>query len=185
MSNERAFSIPTLQDLSNDTKNTQMRGVLGPAIELWTFGSPKGLQIPNFSKCWASPPHLAKLGLRHLGPGVNPLEGSPNVKLRKLGPKGREDFLFYFFCPKLPRTYYDFQDMVFGTWDLNFGAWEILGYGFQDMVFKTWDLDFTQGLQNGLRPRAPTSTIDHNMKIKMLYHVIQHYYCFGEHIWKY
>jgi hypothetical protein len=26
--------------------------------------------------------------------------------------------------------------MVFGTWDLNFGAWEILGYGFQDMGFK-------------------------------------------------
>jgi hypothetical protein len=23
-----------------------------------------------------------------LGPGVNPLEGSPNVKLRKLGPNG-------------------------------------------------------------------------------------------------
>jgi hypothetical protein len=23
-----------------------------------------------------------------------------------------------------------------------FGAWEILGYGFQDMVFKTWDLNF-------------------------------------------
>ncbi len=23
-----------------------------------------------------------------LGPGVNPLEGSPNVKLQKLGPKG-------------------------------------------------------------------------------------------------
>jgi hypothetical protein len=35
-----------------------------------------------------------------------------------------------------------FQDMVFKTWDLNFGAWEILGYGFQDMVFKTWDLNF-------------------------------------------
>jgi hypothetical protein len=32
--------------------------------------------------------------------------------------------------------------MVFGAWDLNFGAWEILGYGFQDMVFKTWDLNF-------------------------------------------
>jgi hypothetical protein len=32
---------------------------------------------------------------------------------------------------------YGFQDMVFRTWDLNFGAWEILGYGFQDMVFKT------------------------------------------------
>jgi hypothetical protein len=66
MPNARAFSISTLQDLSNDTKNTPMRGVLGPAVELWTFGSPGGLQIRNFSKCWASPPHLAKLGLRHL-----------------------------------------------------------------------------------------------------------------------
>jgi hypothetical protein len=37
---------------------------------------------------------------------------------------------------------YGFQDMVFGTWDLNFEASEILGYGFQDMVFKTWDLNF-------------------------------------------
>jgi hypothetical protein len=32
--------------------------------------------------------------------------------------------------------------MVFRTWDLNFEAWEILGYGFQDMVFGTWDLNF-------------------------------------------
>jgi hypothetical protein len=36
--------------------------------------------------------------------------------------------------------------MVFRTWDLNFGAWEmaweILGYDFQDMVFRTWDLNF-------------------------------------------
>jgi hypothetical protein len=32
--------------------------------------------------------------------------------------------------------------MVFKTWDLNFGAWEILGYGFQNMVFRTWDLNF-------------------------------------------
>jgi hypothetical protein len=37
---------------------------------------------------------------------------------------------------------YGFQDMVFRTWDLNFGAWEILGYDFQDMVFRTWDLNF-------------------------------------------
>ncbi len=37
---------------------------------------------------------------------------------------------------------YGFQDMVFRTWDLNFGAWEILGYGFHDMVFRTWDLNF-------------------------------------------
>jgi hypothetical protein len=37
---------------------------------------------------------------------------------------------------------YGFQNMVFRTWDLNFGAWEILGYGFQNMVFRTWDLNF-------------------------------------------
>jgi len=62
--NARAFSISTLQDLSNDTKNTTMRGVLGLAVELWTFESPRRFQILTFSKCWASPPHLAKLGLR-------------------------------------------------------------------------------------------------------------------------
>ncbi len=44
-----------------------MQGVLGLAVELWTFGSPEGLQILTFSKCWASPPHLAKVGLRHMG----------------------------------------------------------------------------------------------------------------------
>ncbi len=42
-----------------------MRGVLPLIVELWTFGSLGGLQISNFSKCWASPPHLAKVGLRH------------------------------------------------------------------------------------------------------------------------
>jgi hypothetical protein len=52
---------------------------------------------------------------------------------------------------------YGFQDMVFGTWDLNFGAWEILGYDFQNMVFGTWDLNFgawifTQGLQGHGHP---------------------------------
>jgi hypothetical protein len=57
------------------------------------------------------------------------------------GVGAREGFCF-FYRPKLPRTYYGFQDMVFETWDLNSGAWESLGYGFQDMVFKTWDLNF-------------------------------------------
>ncbi len=57
-------------------------------------------------------------------------------------------FFFFFFRPKVPWSMlfrilgYGFQDMVFGTWDLNFGAWKILGYGFQDMVFWTWDLNF-------------------------------------------
>jgi hypothetical protein len=34
MTNERPFSISTLQDLSNDIKNTSMRGVLGLVVEL-------------------------------------------------------------------------------------------------------------------------------------------------------
>ncbi len=34
MTNARPFSISALQDLSNDTKNTSMRGVLGLAFEL-------------------------------------------------------------------------------------------------------------------------------------------------------
>ncbi len=34
MANARPYSISTLQDLSNDTKNTLMQGVLGLAIEL-------------------------------------------------------------------------------------------------------------------------------------------------------
>jgi len=65
MANARPFSISTFQDLFNDTKNTPMRGVLGLAVELQTLGNPGGLQTSNFSKCWASPPHLAKVGLQH------------------------------------------------------------------------------------------------------------------------
>jgi len=42
-----------------------MRGVVSLAVELWTFGSPGRLQTSNFSKCWASPPHLAKVDLQH------------------------------------------------------------------------------------------------------------------------
>jgi len=34
MANARPFSISTLEDLSNDTNNTPMRGVLGLAVEL-------------------------------------------------------------------------------------------------------------------------------------------------------
>ncbi len=42
--------------------------------------------------------------------------------------------------------------MVFRTWDLNFGAWEILGYGFQDVGSQFWDLDFTQGASHDPGP---------------------------------
>jgi len=34
MADARPFSISTLQDLSNDTKNAPMKGVLGLAVEL-------------------------------------------------------------------------------------------------------------------------------------------------------
>jgi len=34
MTNARAFWTSTLQDLSNDTKNTQIRGVLASSVEL-------------------------------------------------------------------------------------------------------------------------------------------------------
>ncbi len=67
IANARAFSISTFQNLFNDTKNTPMQGVLPLAVELWTFGSPGRLPTSNFSKCWASPPHLTKVGLRQLG----------------------------------------------------------------------------------------------------------------------
>jgi hypothetical protein len=30
--------------------------------------------------------------------------------------------------------------MVFRTWDLNFGAWEISGHGFQDLGSELWGL---------------------------------------------
>jgi hypothetical protein len=44
---------------------------------------------------------------------------------------------------------YGFQDMVFRTWDLNFGAWEILGYVFQNLGSQLWGLDFhTHGFQD-------------------------------------
>jgi hypothetical protein len=62
MANARPFSISTLQDLSNDTKNTSMKSVLGLAIELQTFGSPGGLQIPNFGSVGLHPHTWPKWG---------------------------------------------------------------------------------------------------------------------------
>jgi len=48
MAHERLFSTSTLQDLSNGIKNTSRQSVLAPTIELWSFGSPKGLQVLTF-----------------------------------------------------------------------------------------------------------------------------------------
>jgi hypothetical protein len=56
-----------------------MRGVLPLVVELWTFGSPGRLPTSNFSKCWASPPHLAKVGLRQR---TNFVLGSTSVTRR-------------------------------------------------------------------------------------------------------
>jgi hypothetical protein len=76
MTNARPFSISTFQDLSNDTKNTPMRGVLPLAVEFWTFGSPGGLQIPTFPSVGLHPRHLAKLGLRQELPATARLHHS-------------------------------------------------------------------------------------------------------------
>jgi hypothetical protein len=65
MTNARPFSIFTLRDLFNDTKNTPIRGVLPLAVELWTFGSPGGLQVPNFGSVGLHPHTWPKVGLRH------------------------------------------------------------------------------------------------------------------------
>jgi hypothetical protein len=62
MAHARTFWISKLQDLFNDTKNTWMQGDLTPAIELWFFGSPGGLQLPTLLGVWASPSHLAQSG---------------------------------------------------------------------------------------------------------------------------
>jgi hypothetical protein len=48
MAHARSFWTSTLQDLFNGIKNTPMQGVLTPAIVVWVFGSPKGLQTPIF-----------------------------------------------------------------------------------------------------------------------------------------
>jgi hypothetical protein len=48
MAHARPFSTSTLQDLSNNVRKTSRWGVLTPAIELWSFGSPGGLQVPTF-----------------------------------------------------------------------------------------------------------------------------------------
>jgi hypothetical protein len=48
MTHARPFWTSTLQEISNDIKNTPMQGVLTPAIKLLVFRSPGGLQVPNF-----------------------------------------------------------------------------------------------------------------------------------------
>jgi hypothetical protein len=48
MAHARPFWASTLQDLFNDIKSAQIQGDLTPAIELWVFRSPEGLQLPTF-----------------------------------------------------------------------------------------------------------------------------------------
>ncbi len=48
MAHARPFFTPNLQDLSNGINNTSRRGVLTLVMELWSFGSPIGLQVPTF-----------------------------------------------------------------------------------------------------------------------------------------
>ncbi len=48
MAHAKSFSKSTLEDLSNGIKNTSRRSVWPPAIELWIFGSPRGLRDSRF-----------------------------------------------------------------------------------------------------------------------------------------
>jgi hypothetical protein len=48
MAHARPFSTSTLQGLSNGIKKISRRGVLPSTVELWSCGSPWGLQIPTF-----------------------------------------------------------------------------------------------------------------------------------------
>jgi len=71
----------------------------------------------------------------------------PNLEIfRMWDPQFLETWSLHSGFPRPKKTWeilgYGFRDMVFRTWDLNFGTWEILGYGFQDMVFRTWDFNF-------------------------------------------
>jgi hypothetical protein len=48
MAHVRPFSTFSFQDLFNNIKNTSRQGVFTLAIELWFFGSPRGLPSPHF-----------------------------------------------------------------------------------------------------------------------------------------
>jgi hypothetical protein len=64
MANASPFSISTLQDLSNDTKNASMRVVFEPFCRTLNIRESRRTPSPQLWECWASPPHLAKVGLR-------------------------------------------------------------------------------------------------------------------------
>jgi type IV secretory pathway VirB3-like protein len=66
MTNARPFSISTLQDLFNDTKNTPNSRCFGPCCRTLNIRESRRTPSPQLWECWASPPHLAKVGLRQL-----------------------------------------------------------------------------------------------------------------------
>jgi len=63
IANARAFSKSTFQDLSNDTKNTPMRGVLPLAVESFEHsGVPEDSQPPTFPSVGLHPHTWPKWG---------------------------------------------------------------------------------------------------------------------------
>jgi hypothetical protein len=73
MANARPFSISTLQDLSNDTKNTPNARCFKPFCRTLNIRESRRTPNPQLWKCWASPPHLAKVGLRQVLPPIEPM----------------------------------------------------------------------------------------------------------------
>jgi hypothetical protein len=70
MADARPFSTFTLQDLSNGIRNTSGQGVLTPEIELSSFRSPRGLQVPTFGSASLILTLASKWGCDKLSPNL-------------------------------------------------------------------------------------------------------------------
>jgi hypothetical protein len=67
MTNARPFSISTLQDLFQWHQEHLNARCFGPCCRTLNIWESRRTPNPQLWKCWVSPPHLAKVGLRQLG----------------------------------------------------------------------------------------------------------------------
>jgi hypothetical protein len=86
MAHARPFSTSTFQSLFNNMKITSRKGVLTSAFELWSCGSPGGLEVPTFGSASLILTFALKWGYDTL-PLVKLRRGVPNyiTKCRKNG----------------------------------------------------------------------------------------------------
>jgi hypothetical protein len=69
MAHARPFETSTLQDLSNDIKNTRMEEDLTPEIELRVSGVSGDFNFPLLG-VWTSPSHLSQSGVATIFEGA-------------------------------------------------------------------------------------------------------------------